>query len=284
METKQMAFAGSWYPATAQECRPFIESCIKESQLPEKEFVGGIVPHAGWYFSGSIACRVIAALQSGSPVDTVVLFGGHMHEKSTPFLISHGAFETPFGTIPVDSELSDILSRDKTVQKLSPAQFPDENTFELQNPFIKYFFPDAKIVVCAVPPTDEASSIGQAVVNAALKLGRTIRVIGSTDMTHYGPNFGLITAGTGSQAVKWVEKENDRCAIDAMLRMDESGIIRCGLDNKSMCCPGAAAAAVAACRVLNAGQPLEVAYATSYEKSASDSFVGYSGILYEKIV
>ncbi len=281
MEKKEMAFAGSWYPATARECEPFIDDVLKQKKnLSDGSFAGGIVPHAGWYYSGAIACRVIASLRSSEAIDTIVLFGGHMHEQSTPFMLSHGLIETPFGDIEVDRDLSESLSAEGGIQKKSPLTFPDENTFELQNPFIKYFFPDSKIVVCAVAPNDSAMSIGEAVAKLAKDTGKNIRVIGSTDMTHYGPNFGLLTAGTGKDAVKWVEKENDRCAIDAMVKMDGSGIIACGLSNKSMCCPGAAAATAAACKKNGAVKAQELDYATSYEKSASDSFVGYSGVLY----
>ena len=35
--------------------------------------MGGIVPHAGWYYSGSIACRVIASLQSDEKISTNIL-------------------------------------------------------------------------------------------------------------------------------------------------------------------------------------------------------------------
>jgi hypothetical protein len=68
--------------------------------------------------------------------------------------------------------------------------------------------------------------------------------------------------------------------VDAMLKMDAQKIINEGLDHKNMCCPGAAAATVAACKKMGAARSVELDYATSFERSASDSFVGYSGILY----
>ncbi|MBU1196780.1 MAG: AmmeMemoRadiSam system protein B [Proteobacteria bacterium] len=300
MEKLKMAFAGAWYPATARECQSSIHQFLKEKQgVLTGDVVGGIVPHAGWYYSGSIACRVIASLQSGHKgpeykpehkidaqkddprtIDTIVLFGGHMHPQSDPFVLSHGRIETPFGQIEVDAAFVDQFAGRIGLDKKTPARFPDENTFELQNPFIKYFFPESKIVVCAVSPNATAIAIGKAVADTACEMGKNIRIIGSTDMTHYGPNFGLICAGKGKEAVKWVEKQNDRQAIDAMLKMDETQIIELGLANKSMCCPGAAAATVCACKKMGAASALELDYATSFEKSESDSFVGYSGIVY----
>jgi len=285
MEKKTMAFAGSWYPASPAECEASIHDFLKEKQGPlgdgfDGGFIGGIVPHAGWYFSGSIACRVIASLASNEKIDTIILFGAHMHKQSQPFILAPGAIETPFGDIEVDRQLVDKLCKGISIRQLSPLKFPDENTFELQYPFIKYFFPEAKIVVCGVAPSFSASTIGRVTADEAQNMSRKIRVIGSTDMTHYGPNFGFTPAGTGEKSVKWVENENDRNAIQAMMEMDESKIVAQGLENKNMCCGGAAAATAAACKKLGAVKAVELDYATSFEKSASKSFVGYAGILY----
>ena len=281
MEKKKMAFAGSWYPATAAECEASIQGFLKEKQGSfDDSFIGGIVPHAGWYYSGSIACRVIASLKSDEKIDTIILFGAHMHRQSEPFILTHGAIETPFGKIEVDKELTDKIITGISIRQRPPHKFPDENTLELQCPFIKYFYPDAKIVVCGVAPSFFAAIIGSMAVAEAKNLSRNVRIIGSTDMTHYGPDFGLTPAGTGEKAVEWVKNENDRNAIKALMEMDESKIITQGLENKNMCCAGAAAATAAACKKLGAVKAVELDYATSFEKSASASFVGYAGILY----
>ena len=281
MEIKKMAFAGSWYPAGSDECEASIQGFLKEKQGPlDGGFMGGIVPHAGWYYSGSIACRVIASLKSDEKIDTIILFGAHMHKQSEPFILTHGAIETPFGDIEVDRQLADKICSGISIRPRSPLKFPDDNTLELQYPFIKYFYPNTKIVVCGVAPSFFASIIGSMAVEEAKNLSKKIRVIGSTDMTHYGPDFGFTSAGTGEKAVEWVKNENDRNAVQAMMEMDESKIIAEGLENKNMCCPGAACATAAACKKLGAAKAIELDYATSFEKTASASFVGYSGILY----
>ncbi len=285
MEIKKTAFANSWYPAAADQCEAFIQSFLKEKQgLPVGDFVGGIVPHAGWFYSGSIACRVIAALQPAletyPPIDTILLFGAHMHPQSEPFILSLGGVETPFGHIEVDTDLVDRICDSISISRRSPSRFPDDNTLELQYPFIKYFFPRARIVVCAVAPSAFSSTIGSTAVDAAERLSRTFRVIGSTDMTHYGPDFGFTPEGTGEPAMEWVKNTNDRAAVEAMMGMDASAIISQGLGNQNMCCPGAVAAAVAACKRMGVVKASRLDYATSFEKSGGSSFVGYAGILY----
>ncbi len=286
MEIKKMAYAGSWYPGDAKECETSIQGFLNDQKnsLQDNNFLGGIVPHAGWYYSGSIACRVIASLRPGKGtdenIDTIILFGAHMHKQSEPFILTHGYVETPLGDIEVDEELTEMISAAISIRRRSPFKFPDENTFELQFPFIKYFYPDAKIVVCGVAPSFFASIIGTMTVDEAKKLSRNIRIIGSTDMTHYGPDFGFTPEGVGKKAVEWVKNDNDRNAIKAMMEMDEAKIIAQGLESKNMCCAGAAAATAVACKKLGAARSIELDYATSFDKSGGDSFVGYSGILY----
>ena len=65
-KTRKPSFSGSWYPANASECEKEIQAFLKEpgfQAIPQADYIGGIVPHAGWYFSGSLACRVISALK-----------------------------------------------------------------------------------------------------------------------------------------------------------------------------------------------------------------------------
>jgi len=194
--------------------------------------------------------------------------------------MTQGAIETPLGDIAVDGELVEALADSISIRRRPPQKFVDENTLELQYPFIKYFFPDAKIVVCGVAPSFFAPIIGTMAVDNAHALQRKIRVIGSTDMTHYGADFGFTPAGTGETAVEWVKTKNDAAAIEAMKSMDDKAIVEQGLTHHNMCCPGAAAATAAAARKMGASRAHLLDYATSFDTNPSDSFVGYTGLLY----
>jgi len=93
-------------------------------------------------------------------------------------------------------------------------------------------------------------------------------------------NYGFVTHGTGPAALDWVRNENDRRVIDAMLAMDPDKVITEALANQNACCSGAAATAIAAAKQLGADKAEAIAYATSYDKSPGDSFVGYTGIVF----
>ena len=130
-----------------------------------------------------------------------------------------------------------------------------------------------------VPPNKSSLQIGKALVDIAGQIGVAVKVIGSTDLTHYGYNYGFTSKGTGKRALDWVRNENDRRVIDAMLALEPENVLVEALANQNACCAGAAATAIEAAKNLGAIQADEIAYATSYDKSPGDSFVGYVGIV-----
>ena len=279
---RRAIFAGSWYPASAAECEKEIAGFLEEGKkmnLPVGKRVGGIVPHAGWFFSGSIACNVIRCLKTDEPPDVFIVFGMHLHPDSACIMMAAGAWETPFGEIMVEEQLAAELTKRFSFTLETPENFSQDNTIELQLPFIKYFFKDVKIVAVGVPPAKSSLGIGRSVVEIAKSLQMRIKVIGSTDLTHYGRNYGFVSEGTGLQAVDWVRSQNDRRIIDTMLAMDTEKVINEALTRHNACCAGAAATAIEAAKHLGADQAESIAYATSYDKSPGDSFVGYVGIV-----
>lgn len=280
---RQPIFAGSWYPAGASDCENEIKGFLAEGQNlnpPSRELVAGIVPHAGWFFSGSIACNVIRCLKGDTVPDAIVVFGMHLHPGSTSYMMAEGAWATPFGEIAVEEKLAAEMAAKFPFQLETPQNFSQDNTIELQLPFIKYFFEDAKILAMGVPPNKASLEIGRAVAALSRQLGLSIKVIGSTDLTHYGSNYGFVSRGRGSRAVDWVRNQNDRSVINAMLAMEPEKVIDEALAHQNACCAGAAATAIETAKQLGAKHADELAYATSYDKSPGDSFVGYVGIVF----
>ena len=284
MKIRRALFSGSWYPSKASECedsiKQFLGTADRGTEEPAHELCGGIVPHAGWYFSGKIACNVIHHLKGEKEPDVIIVFGMHLHKGNAGYIMPKGAWETPFGDIPVDEKLAEELVEKFDFKIETHDNFVQDNTIELQLPFIKYFFPDTKIVAMGVPPAKLALEAGVFVAESSKRFGYSIKVLGSTDLTHYGPNYGFSPKGRGKAAHNWVRNENDRRVIDKMVVMDPSAILAEAGENSNACCAGAVAAALAAGKALGAINAYEIAYATSYEKSPGDSFVGYTGIVF----
>lgn len=283
MGKRRADFAGSWYPAERSECLKVIEEFKRQARpCPNggTKRVGGIVPHAGWLFSGLTACNVFQCIEATSDPDTVVLFGGHLRPGSNCYIMVDGSWETPLGDLDVDEELASALAHEFPCEVETPGGYRQDNTIELQLPFVRHFFPNSRIVPMGVTPVRTSLDIGKRVVELADSLERSLVIIGSTDLTHYGPNYGFMPHGLGKRAVDWVRNEHDRRVIDRMLAMDAEGVISEALKSENACCPGAAATAVEAARSKGARSGVELIYAMSYDTRPADSFVGYVGIVF----
>ena len=131
-----------------------------------------------------------------------------------------------------------------------------------------------------LPPRQESLDVARGLADLAAEKGTRLMVVGSTDLTHYGPNYGFTNMGRGEAAVEWVKGENDRRLVERILEMDPHGIIEEALKNQNACCSGAVASAVAAALRMGAVDAEELFYSTSYDTMPSDSFVGYVGVVF----
>jgi AmmeMemoRadiSam system protein B len=282
MAKRRADFAGSWYPAKASDCEKIIEEFSRSSvSCPSGgRKVGGIVPHAGWVYSGNIACNVVRCLSEESAPDTVILFGKHLHPSSPYYMTKEGTWATPLGDLEIDEELGESLSAEFPFHIETANRYEQDNTIEIQLPFIKYFFPNSRILPIGVPPSEASLKIGERAVELGESLGRKLMVLGSTDLTHYGLNYGFTPKGVGETAVQWVKDENDRRLVDLILKMDPEGVIHESLRNHNACCSGAVATAIAAARKLGAARAEKLVYSTSYDVRPDHSFVGYVGVVF----
>ncbi len=285
MALRPADFAGSWYPGKEAECRMAIDAFSKEAgpcPVDKGRIVGGIVPHAGWYFSGSIASNVVQCLGNQGECDTVLIIGRHLHAASANYIMAEGGWQTPLGPLEIDSEVATALVQEYAFAVETVTQYDQDNTIELQLPFIKYFMPDVKIVPMGLPPVSMSLDIGRRVAEICVEKGRRTLVLGSTDLTHYGYNYGFVPKGTGETAVNWVKEVNDRRIVELMQEMDAKGVIEESLENHNACCSGAAAAAISAARELGALHGKTLVYKTSYDVRPDNSFVGYTGVLFTR--
>jgi len=281
MNRRKRLLPRGWYPFDGKDCGREIESYLEEwklSQIPSSKRLGGIVPHAGWYFSGRLTARVFHSLKSRTKVEVIVLYGGHLATGDHPRMVTEETCETPLGDIEVHAGfVKDLMGR-MDIKKESPTS--GDNTIEIQLAMVKYFFPEAKLVAVRSPLSLEAELLGKEVAEIAKEKNISILAIGSTDLTHYGPNYGFLMKGTGPASVEWVKRENDKGFIDRALRMDAEGLLKHALENNSACSAGAALSAMATCKALGAEKGVLLDYYTSYDILPDESFVGYAGILY----
>jgi MEMO1 family protein len=282
MNARKADFSGTWYPGTESECLRAIQAFSSDtaSCIDLGTVVGGIVPHAGWYFSGQIAFNVIACIGKTHAPETWILFGRHLHASDPFYIMKKGKWSTPLGALSIDEELAERVSAAYPFKVETETRCSQDNTIELQLPFLKYFSPDSMILPVGVPPSPDCIGVGVSVVEAAKNLGRTVKVLGSTDLTHYGYNYGYAPKGDGQDAVDWVVKENDRRMVELIVAMDGKGVLTEAALNRNACCAGAVAAAVSAAGSLGAVKGREILYGTSYDKHKDSNLVGYVGVVF----
>ncbi|MBW2622973.1 MAG: AmmeMemoRadiSam system protein B [Deltaproteobacteria bacterium] len=280
MEIRRRGLPAGWYPDSAEACRQEIEQfqdSFNKPVLEETEIYGGVIPHAGWYFSGKLASMVFHAASRKSQPDIVAVMGGHLGSGPGLLYFDQG-WETPLGVIEIDQDLSQAFKESSNLKIEGPEVL--DNTVEIQLPMIKYFFPESRLVAARAPHAQSAITMGRDLAELARDQGKTIKIFGSTDLTHYGPNYGFSPQGSGDQALDWVRRENDKGFINAVLSMDETALLDHAAGNHSACSAGAAAAAMAACQTLGSRRVHLLDYYTSADIMRNDSFVGYAGFVF----
>lgn len=291
MQARKPVVAGQFYPQERSSCIDHIEQCLRAKELPQslpETIVAGIVPHAGWTFSGDLAAMVFSAIKKRHKVvDAFVIFGAaHGYFGQSPAVYDGGSWLTPLGEIAVDEELAGaVLKTGRVVSDIRAHS--SEHSIEVQVPFMQYLFAGAKIVPIIVPPGEQAVELGASVGQIiGRQPDKRIVCIGSTDLTHYGPRYGFVPMGTGSEALAWAGTVNDQRFIDLALKLRARELLADAAENCNACGPGAAAAAIAAAKKLGKTNGLLLAHTNSNDVllremgTAGLDSVGYAAIVF----
>lgn len=292
MAPRKPIVASQFYPDGRDGCVTGVTECLAEApkigKLPET-IVAGIVPHAGWMFSGHLAGLVFSAVkQVHEMVETFVIFGAiHSYSGSSAAVYDKGGWATPLGKVAIDEQLAAEIIKAGPAAKADCNAHSSEHSIEVQLPFIQHLFAGAKILPIMVPPAGFAAQFGSDVADVIRQAGpKKIICIGSTDLTHYGPRYGFCPAGVGAEGIKWAKEVNDRDFINLALAMQADKIVENAMEKTNACGAGAAAATVAAAKQLGKTKGLLLAHTHSNEVmqhrfgQTSAESVGYAAIVY----
>ena len=274
MRLRDYSLPAGWYPRDSGEISRFLSDFTVRGKAR-----AAVSPHAGWYYCGRIAARGAASLDPDA--QTVVVLGGHLPAGS-PFLFAmEDAARTPFGPLPIDADLRSVLLKELDGKE---DRYRD-NTVEVLLPMVHFFFPDAMLLWLRLPAETASFEAGKTIAAFAAKLNRKINVLASTDLTHYGPNYGFSPQGAGMAALAWVRDVNDANFIRAV-ESSQSGeaLLRAGRDC-SACSAGAVLGAMGFAEAEGLGKARLLEYGTSAdigdEEEVPDSFVGYAAMAFD---
>jgi AmmeMemoRadiSam system protein B/AmmeMemoRadiSam system protein A len=191
-DVKDADLSGSWYPSDGQQLKLMLQSYLDNAN-PERidgHIFAVISPHAGYQYSGPVAAYSYKEAQ-GRGIKTVVVVGfSHRKQFDGISVYSIGSFRTPLGDVSVDTELAnDLISRNDRIA-FYPLLFDEENSVEMQIPFVQAALPGVKIVPVAFGTQNYSDAVILAdALAASLKTRNDVLVVASTDMSHYHPYF-----------------------------------------------------------------------------------------------
>ena len=277
MRIRKRILPSGWYPADEKRClenfKKF-EIMVKPSSINVdlKNVNSIIVPHAGWDFSGHLSYLSFlkakeVAEKSNQKIDLIVYFGGHLKYSENTIVLNYDYCETPFGNLEVETNL--INEYKKLFDSIDETSIFSDNTIEVNMPFIKHFFQSAKFIGL-YPPLQEALSIAQFFINKVTNC----LVVASSDLTHYGPNYGFTPSGTGEKAYKWA-CENDKILLNALEKLDYDSIELIVDKHQNSCSPNSLTTAIAYASFKGSKKGYILSYDSSYNIFPSASFVGY---------
>ena len=290
---RQPIVAGRFYAGTESGCRAQLERIDVGAEAPSESFpskpVAAIVPHAGWDCSGRVAMKVFRAVEPHvAPETTFILFGAvHSYGVARASVCTEPGWDTPIGPLRVDAPLAELLLAEAQGLLIADSgAHVTEHSIEVQLPLIRHVFGDRPIVPIAVPPRPDSHDVGRRVAEIVQKAGRQVFIVGTTDLTHYGPmGYGFAPAGTGRPGLEWVKNENDPRMIRLMTRLEADQAVAEAAAHKNACGSGAVAATVAAASQLGSTGGHVIEYTTSHDvlRDQLDTvgdFVGYVGMVF----
>jgi len=189
--TRHPFVAGRFYPDTAREIKELIEK-IRSSEfsginyaLAGNVIYGAILPHAGHLYSGYETVHFFEILRNSKQIFDNFIILHPIHRGVAPEYACDASdrWETPLGEISLDQEFIEMSGI-----PVSSEQQKWEHSAEVILPFLQYFLTyQFKIVPVGISHQipEIAREVSSCLLNAAMKTGRQICIIASSDFTHY---------------------------------------------------------------------------------------------------
>ncbi|HYY25224.1 MAG TPA: AmmeMemoRadiSam system protein B [Candidatus Udaeobacter sp.] len=213
------AVAGSFYPSDPDELNRLLDDCFFTNTLGPRgaktaspSLVAGMVPHAGYAFSGACAAHLYAHLDKS--IQRVILLGiNHWAQGHRAALSSWDAWQTPLGNVPVDQELNNYFAERLSFLEKEKSAHSREHSIEVQLPFLQRTLGDFTIVPISLSSLsrEESAELGAAIAEAVETSSNARAVIlASSDLSHY-----LSPRET---------EELDRMALEKVLALHPDGL------------------------------------------------------------
>jgi MEMO1 family protein len=259
------AVAGQFYPRDPDRLVADIKTYASPKTSPIAA-IGCIVPHAGYMYSGHVAGAVFARLKL--PARFVILCPNHTGMGTPLSVVSEGQWETPLGSVSIDSRLATGLKSNFSFLSEDTHAHRSEHAIEVQLPFLQARLGKFSFVPIAVGTGrfEALEMLGNAMAEVIAVQPEPVLMIASSDMNHYESDG--------------ITRQKDALAIQRILALDPRGLFDVVNQQKiSMCGYGPAVSMLTAARRLGATSAELIKYATSADVSGDrEMVVGYAGV------
>ena len=263
---RQPAVADRFYPGSPGSLERTVNNLIPSNVVDKQKAHAIICPHAGYVYSGELACRTIA---SAIIPETVIILGPNHHGRGAQVAVSTLDWEMPQGVVPIDRDIasrlvetSQIICEDETAHK-------NEHSLEVQIPFLQTFQVNLKIVPITIAQISyqKCEEIALAIVTVMNSLSKKPLILASTDMSHY--------ESRKTATLK------DTLALDKISQLDPEGLYQTVCDNNiSMCGFIPVTITLLVAKQLGATSANLIDYTDSGAVSGdTDQVVGYAGFV-----
>ena len=179
--------AGMWYPANPTDLRQTIDLYLSRasSTPPEGKIITGIVPHAGYGYSGQVAAYTYRLIQN-MPFKRVVLLGFSHRVPFRGFSVSqYSGYKTPLGVALIDQDFSRALLSVSPRKEWVPQAEAQEHSLENQIPFLQTVLKDFKMVLVFMGEQDfQTCSLLASELTRLLANTTDTLILASTDLSH----------------------------------------------------------------------------------------------------
>ena len=220
-------------------------------------------------YSGAVAGAVFEGLEL--PKRIIVLGVRHFPRGHSMAILSEGAWKTPLGLAPIDSELAAELKRACPLLHEDAVAHSTEHSLEVQLPFLQVLASDFQFVPIALGTVqyDELRETGEAIAKVVAAQKEPVLILTTSDMNHYEDDA--------------TTRRKDHKAIEQLLKLDAGGLYdTVRSEGISMCGLGPSVTMLVAAKHLGVTRAELVKYATSADVNGERAeVVGYAGMIFE---
>nr|CCA18601.1 memolike protein putative [Albugo laibachii Nc14]CCA20558.1 memolike protein putative [Albugo laibachii Nc14] len=195
---RKATHAATWYIDDPSKLGPQLDAWLEDAvhegkDARESKRVNGIIaPHAGFRFSGSTAAHAYCHLLERTDIKRVFVLGPshHVYLEGCA-LTSASHYETPFGMLPVDEEINEILMKTGKFRRMSMSVDEAEHSIEMHLPFIARTLKgqSLSLVPILVGNTNQNNNLEYGRLLAQFMNDQSNFFVISSDFCHWGARF-----------------------------------------------------------------------------------------------